>query len=213
MSEDANDVSKALAAFGAPSIRYHSFGQATVKPSGIAAPRRPAATALPPTVIETESFVTQTEPVAAPEPMMEARIAPAPMAAPRPSPVFREQPATRPAPLFPPTPTVAPPPRPLAEWAAPVVSAPTRPPVVAPTPTVAPATVAPIESFSPAPAPHTEPRPTPTLVPEIIPDPVAVNYPVASTSTVPVTGVAARRPKIANSSSSLVDIFEFLGAS
>ena len=28
MSDDANDVTKALAAFGAPSIRYHSFGQA-----------------------------------------------------------------------------------------------------------------------------------------------------------------------------------------
>ena len=213
MSEDANDVSKALAAFGAPSIRYHSFGQATVKPSGIAAPRRPAATALPPTVVETENFVAQPEPVAAPEPMMETRIAPVPMVAPRPSPVFREQPAMRPAPLFPPTPTVAPPPRPLAEWAAPVVNAPTRPPVVAPLQTLPPVTVAPVESFNPAPAQYTELRPMPTLMPDVAPPPAAVNYPMASSNTVPVSSLAAKRQTITNSSSSLVEIFEFLAAS
>ncbi len=47
MSDDANDVTKALAAFGAPSIRYHSFGQAQIKPSSVVLPRRAARRAAP----------------------------------------------------------------------------------------------------------------------------------------------------------------------
>jgi hypothetical protein len=46
-TEDANDVTKALAAFGAPSIRYHSFGQGQVKPSSVVMPRREPVPPLP----------------------------------------------------------------------------------------------------------------------------------------------------------------------
>ncbi len=213
MSEDANDVSKALAAFGAPSIRYHSFGQGSVKPFPIAAPRRPAATALPPTASETEAFVPQAEPIAAPEPVVEARVAPAPMAAPRPAPLLRESPATRPPPLFPPTPTVAPPPRPLAEWAAPLNSIPARPPVVPPVVNVPSVTVAPLESFSAPAAPYVEPRPVPSLLPEAAQAPAAVNYPASSSGAVLAPSPTARRALTANAYSSLPEIFEFLAAS
>ncbi len=185
MSDDANDVSKALAAFGSPSIRYHSFGQSSVKASVLAPPRRPAVTTLPPTVSGTEALVAQPEPVAAPEPTLETRIVPAPIVVARPSPVLREPPALRPAPLFPPTPTVAPPPRPLAEWAAPIVSTPTRPQVVAPVPAIPPVPVAPAELPGAAPASFDEPRPTPTLMPDIPPAPVAMTYPAVGATSAP----------------------------
>ena len=45
ISDDANDVTKALAAFGAPSIRYHSFGQGQVRPSSVVLPQRDVAAA------------------------------------------------------------------------------------------------------------------------------------------------------------------------
>lgn len=46
-TENANDVTKALAAFGAPSIRYHRFSQSQVKPSNVVIPRREPLTPLP----------------------------------------------------------------------------------------------------------------------------------------------------------------------
>ena len=63
MSDDANDVTKALAAFGAPSIRYHSFGQGQVKPSSIVLPRRVGQPLWPPDEVS-PAPVLQHEPVA-----------------------------------------------------------------------------------------------------------------------------------------------------
>ena len=80
-SEDANDVAKALAAFGAPSIRYHSFGQGRPKVGPVPA--------VPPDVVKpavvpaapapfSPPLLRQAEPEAAPEPFL-----PSPAAAPR----------------------------------------------------------------------------------------------------------------------------------
>jgi hypothetical protein len=121
--EDANDVTKALAAFGAPSIRYHSFGQSQVKPSSVVLPRRES---VPPPPLQTLGHVPapapllrQNEPDAAPEPHAGAmKLAPMPAPLPPssspmpPVPAFRRaiDPAamlSRPAPM--------PPPRPLSE--------------------------------------------------------------------------------------------------
>ena len=142
MSEESNDVTKALAAFGAPSIRYHSFGQAQSKQPGANPVRRPVAVTVPPATMAPPAaspiFVQQEEPVAAVEPMQPARMLPEPaaMSTPRPAPFLSEPAPARAAPLFPSTPSVAPPPRPLAEWAAPVSSVPSRP-VPAPLPPAA----------------------------------------------------------------------------
>ena len=68
-SEEANDVTKALAAFGAPSLRYHSFGHQRLKPAAL--PPRPtplpsvnSAAPLP----GPAPILRQSEPEAAPEP-------------------------------------------------------------------------------------------------------------------------------------------------
>ena len=98
MSDDANDVSKALAAFGAPSIRYHSFGQAQIKPSSVVLPRR----VIPATP---EGFVTRQDELLAPEPPL-VMSAPPPVPVPPPfvsAPVFTSQAASmeaRPAPIM-----------------------------------------------------------------------------------------------------------------
>jgi hypothetical protein len=63
--ENANDVTKALAAFGAPSIRYHSFGQGQVRPSSVVMPRREV---LPPVVAPTLAPAPVLPPVPAPSP-------------------------------------------------------------------------------------------------------------------------------------------------
>ena len=98
MSDDANDVSKALAAFGAPSIRYHSFGQAQIKPSSVVLPRRV-------TPATPEGFVTRQDELLAPEPPL-VMSAPPPVPVPPPfvsAPVFTSQAASmeaRPAPIM-----------------------------------------------------------------------------------------------------------------
>ena len=149
MSDDANDVSKALAAFGAPAIRYHSFGQAQVKPSSVVLPRRVVlpGEAVPPTLTR------QQEPDAAPEliPLTTAahEPLPPPVVEHRHAPTLRQaEPMRAPPPIAAASaPTVAPPPRPLAEWAAPVV-APAPRPVMAPSPRPAPSIPAPVpETF------------------------------------------------------------------
>ena len=114
MSDDASDVTKALAAFGAPAIRYHSFGQAQVRPSSVVLPRR----IVPPA--SGNAVTEQAEPVAAPEPVPALRAAPVAGSVQAAS--VREPDSGRSS-LFPAVSTAAPPPRPLAEWAAPVVPA------------------------------------------------------------------------------------------
>lgn len=87
-TEDANDVTKALAAFGAPSIRYHRFSQTQVKPSNVVIPRREPLTPLPVPIVApaplsaqppvltpvtssaAEPLLRQNEPDAAPEPYL-----------------------------------------------------------------------------------------------------------------------------------------------
>ena len=115
MGDDSSDVTKALAAFGAPAVRYHSFGHAPLRPSSVVPPRRvPAPPAEPPA-----SPMIQHEPVAAPEPRPSPHAVPPRMTTPVPAPAAREAGRTS---LFPPVPTTAPPPRPLAEWAAPITA-------------------------------------------------------------------------------------------
>ena len=80
MSNEADDVSRALAAFGVPKIRYHSFGQSKVRPASMMQPRRrvgrePELRASS----EPEPEIQQDEPVAAPEPL------PVPVAIPEPA--------------------------------------------------------------------------------------------------------------------------------
>ena len=202
MSEESNDVTKALAAFGAPSIRYHSFGQAQTRPPGLNA-RRPVAATVPvvPAPGASPVLVQQEEPVAAPEPLPVLQSAPqpvpVPLVAPRPAPFLSEPSAARSTPLFPAGPSIAPPPRPLAEWAAPVSSVPIRPqggPPVgsAESAYVPPPALAPVMPTAPMPAPvHTAPP---------------AYAPVAPPAT-------PARVGIPNASSSLPEVFDYLAAS
>ena len=107
MSEDSSDVMKALAAFGAPAIRYHSFGQSPVRPSSVVLPRRVA--------LAPEPVLTKRQMEPAPEPLPWLRAAPP--AHPAPPPAIHQERSPSPIPS---DPSAAPPPRPLAEWAAPV---------------------------------------------------------------------------------------------
>ena len=68
MNEDSSDVSKAMAAFGVPKIRYHSFGQTTVRPAGMVQPRRVVSRVGRPAGPAAEPDTRQEEPEAAPEP-------------------------------------------------------------------------------------------------------------------------------------------------
>ena len=181
MSEEASDVTKALAAFGAPSIRYHSFGPAQVRPSNVVLPRRPSADAV--AAGPGEPLYEQAEPIAAPEPKpvtyqpYSGSASSVPLEEPQlrkaENPVLTS-PHTptappRPAPLFPATPSVAPPPRPLAEWAAPIAPIPpapqagaaSLPPKIAPMPPPPPHSAAPIPPLPPyvaaRPAENTQP--------------------------------------------------------
>ena len=205
MSEESNDVTKALAAFGAPSIRYHSFGQAQSKQPGANPVRRPVAVTVPPATMAPPAaspiFVQQEEPVAAVEPMPTARMLPEPaaMSTPRPAPFLSEPAPARAAPLFPSSPSVAPPPRPLAEWAAPVSSVPSRP-VPAPLP---PAAV-PLPAATYVPAP---PVPAPLAYP---PAPTAMVSPSPAPAVLPDTMAFGAVP---SSVSSLPEIFAYLAAS
>ncbi len=232
MSDDANDVTKALAAFGAPSIRYHSFGQGQIRPSSIVLPRRPGQ--VPAVEDVAADPVLQHEPVAAPEPLPVMAAAPVTVARPEPP-----RPALPPrqveAAQTTPTPTVAPPPRPLAEWAAPVTPAPTSSPV--PRPAVAP--MPPIRAATPAPAPAMQPAaPAPsTVVPPLFPAPsqnaapppavakqvhtvIPTPLPAPQPRPVPAlvaaaplgqdSGTAERTVAAAASSRALRDVFEFL---
>ena len=131
-NDDANDVTKALAAFGAPSIRYHSFGQGQIRPSNVVIPRREAA--MPPA--QAPELPPDTAPylAASPEPVPlvrrdvpEASVGIRPEAGldlpAWPSPAA---PPVAPAKKFTPVaqgPITAPPPRPLAEWAPPAGAA------------------------------------------------------------------------------------------
>ncbi len=192
MSEESNDVTKALAAFGAPSIRYHSFGQAQIKSSGTNAMRRPV---MPPvSAPSTSPAMVQQEPVAAVEALPTSSLpqaTPIPMVAPRPAPFLAEPAPMRAAPLFPSTPTVAPPPRPLAEWAAPVTTSPSRPSAASVPPPAEPVYV----TTPPVAAPATPPPPPP------------VAY------TPPAAPLAPGRTTMPNSLSSLPEIFDYLAAS
>ena len=175
--EDANDVTKALAAFGAPSIRYHSFGQSQVKPSSVVMPRREAVPPLPLQTLGTVSpsapLLRQNEPDAAPEPHLAAvplAVNPAPLP-PAPSPMppvpaFRRtiDPATvlsRPAPM--------PPPRPLSERPLGSLSPSSAFAAPAPNPNAPP----PSAAFAPSafPPPASAPR---SLITPVSPAPVAV---------------------------------------
>jgi hypothetical protein len=165
--EDANDVSKALAAFGAPSIRYHSFGQSQVKPSSVVMPRRDPAATLPPQTLTAvpapAPLLRQNEPDAAPEPhSATVKVAPAPLsptASPMPPvPAFRRaiDPAavlSRPAPMPPPRPLSDRPLGSLTPSAAfvPLAPNPNAPPPVAFAPTAYPAP-SPNKIVTPAPA-------------------------------------------------------------
>ncbi len=169
MSEEASDVTRALAAFGAPSIRYHSFGQAQIRPSNVVLPHRtPPAELLQDSVPDDTMplvAVKQSEPVASPEPMPGFIPAPRPVSAlSSPVPPLRAPIPVRGAPLFPAIPTMAPPPRPLAEWAAPVAPAAPVLAVPVPVPTIppapAPVAMAPAETAPTAPMPM---APTPVM--------------------------------------------------
>ncbi len=192
MSEESNDVTKALAAFGAPSIRYHSFGQAQARPPGLAAIRRPVLPTEPP--VASPVIVQQTEPVAAPEPLPGPPVtsqAP-PMVAPRPAPLPAEPVPLR-APLsVAPGATVAPPPRPLAEWAAPVNSVPVRPLVAPAVPPQQPVHVPAAPSASVMPMPHA---------------------PSAAATPSTIAAMTLAHGGVPKSSSSLVDVFDYLAAS
>lgn len=96
-ADEASDVTKALAAFGAPSIRYRSFGQSAGRPS---------------TIVTPSPFVKAEPPSGRQEP--EAASAP-----PTPVAVATQGP--------PPSTVPAAPPRPLAEWAPPASAAPAPP--------------------------------------------------------------------------------------
>ncbi len=188
MSDGSSDVTKALAAFGAPAIRYHSFGQAAVRPSSVVLPRQtpPLETAAP----------AHLEPVAAPEPVAAVRIAPVaaplmqkqpPHAAPAPvlvaasvaaapptafaaaaSAGLAREPTFRRSAFLPMTPTATP--SPLAEWAAPAAALQANasrslPPLLRPEPApprAAPArAAAPVATPAPALARPQSPRPPP----------------------------------------------------
>ncbi len=110
MSDQASDVTKALAAFGSPAIRYHSFGQSAARPSGAAPLRRVNWPTRPPEQQPAAERVQQAGPVVAPE--LGPGVPPHTTA----HPAWQETP--QPAPL--PSPDVAAPPKPLAEWAVPV---------------------------------------------------------------------------------------------
>lgn len=197
MSEESNDVTRALAAFGAPAIRYHSFGQSHVKPSSLALPRRAVEATLPtlPMVEPGTPVIRQNEPTAAPE-------APVPRAM-----LPEASVPHRASPLFPSTPSVAPPARPLAEWAAPVSTAPLRPVMAPPVP---PSLVAPEPGYTvviPTPTANPLPRPAPASMPSTsltVPDYIP---------TPPPDSIVTSRVEIPNRSSSLPEIFEFLAAS
>ena len=154
MSDEANDVTKALAAFGAPSIRYHSFGQASIRPSSVVLPRRVQSPAPPDTL---PPAVEQQEPVSAPEPVVRSAPTPPPVAESRPVPMLRQAEPVRMPPAEP-SPTVAPPPRPLAEWAAPVGQ---------PAPRAMVSTAPLVRSSNPA--PNFPPAPPPIVVPPLFP--------------------------------------------
>ena len=164
MSDGSSDVTKALAAFGAPAIRYHSFGQTPIRPSSVVQARRAPAPEPGP--------VVHMEPTAAPEPVAALRRPSvlAPLMQPRPtqpplvapalvagssmfsaaSPAFADAIAVAAPPASPPreqtfrrsaflpaSPAVAPLPRPLAEWAAPAAAddaARSLPPLLRPEP-------------------------------------------------------------------------------
>ncbi len=206
MSDDANDVTKALAAFGAPSIRYHSFGQAQTRLSNIPA-QRPAVVAplASPVVGETEpvaGMTRQDEPVSAPEMLPPAGSVPRPMPA--------VASATRPAPLFPSSSTVAPPPRPLAEWAAPVTTAPVRPFDAS---TSSPPSLMPADGYPSAASPVVAPVPATRSAPPLVATvPLAAAGLVRASAPQPIPP-SSSRPGVAQSPSSLADVFAFLAGS
>ena len=93
--DSANDVQKALAAFGAPSLKYHSFGPSQVKPSSMVVPRRDVVAPLQPMAPVAPPVVRQSEPDAAPEPMRAM-----PPLVPRPSPMSNLASPMPPVPAF-----------------------------------------------------------------------------------------------------------------
>jgi hypothetical protein len=189
-ADEASDVTKALAAFGAPAIRYHSFGHGQLRPSSVVLPSRERA--LPAAELALEP---------APQPILTAapaRLAPPRSHAPLLAPLGSPPPGVPPlgAPLRhanPPAaePHVAPPPRPLAEWAAPTspLQAPLPPGRPIPIESAAPVTPSFVPS-TPIAAPRQMVPPTPVApTPAVVPAPVAP-APVASP---PLVAAAPRR--------------------
>ena len=231
MTEEATDVAKALAAFGAPSIRYQSFSQSQVRPSNVVLPRRVFSGA--PAHAE---LLRQAEPEMAAErvePYREPAMADASRLSARP---LHEPPAPMP-PLFAPAPSVAPPARPLAEWAAPVVPVPLAPvsPQARPLVAMQATNSSPLHSplpppplpppMLPRPEPYRRPEPLNGVASDVAPIPPPPMHapppprPPALVASVPPVqplgaGVAKSAPGsvAARASRSLPELFEFLAA-
>lgn len=170
---------KALAAFGAPTIRYQKFSHASGRSVAPGQPRRDGSAnqPAPPNPEPEPTLIRQTEPIAAPEQTASLLPSVSPLAAVPPAPlqVGETPPArqatqasvpaapmwvaspppvagypstgnARPVPATTPTATVAPPPRPLAEWAAPVAPPVPPPRPVAQVPPVAAPVSAPVSA-------------------------------------------------------------------
>jgi len=216
-ADEASDVTKALAAFGAPAIRYHSFGHGHLRRSSVVLPSRDRAL---PTAESASEPAHNLTPVAAPTTLAPPRTH-APLAVPLGSPPLGASLRHTNPPVA--EPRVALPPRPLAEWAAPTspVQAPVAPswpmPIESAIPT-APLFVSPSRSSTPiasprqmappppaplAPSPVAPPPPPPPLVAAAprglaaLPEPVLAMRPVFAAVPVPAGGT-------------LVDVFRFL---
>ncbi len=170
---------KALAAFGAPTIRYQKFSHASGRSVAPGQPRRDGSAnqPAPPNPEPEPTLIRQTEPIAAPEQTASllpsvspvAAVPPAPLqvgetpparqatqasvpaapmwvASPPPVAGYPSTGNARPVPATTPTATVAPPPRPLAEWAAPVAPPVPPPRPVAQVPPVAAPVSAPVSA-------------------------------------------------------------------
>lgn len=206
-ADEASDVTKALAAFGAPAIRYHSFGQAQLRPSSVVLPNLERAALVAEPAVES---TLQGAPLAVP-----GRLTP-PMPPPAPPRVH----APLHAPLSPPPrpanppalePRVAPPPRPLAEWAAP--ASPLQGLPVSPPPLSVPAAIP--RRAPPVPAaafPLAPPIPTPPAVAPAPPAPPLVAAAPRAVASLP--DPAPKRPLpgalSAPSRNDLVEVFRFL---
>ena len=128
MGEETSDISRALAAFGAPSIRYHSFGQGQARPPGLTLPRRvaqrpalapvPAAPPRAPASLAPDLAPPIAEPALRLDEPVEQVRQEQPEAAPETLPVPQPEPQVTPAPVM----------------AAPVMAAPPPPEVPAPEP-------------------------------------------------------------------------------